>query len=49
MYVRGLDHSWSLNGLNGLGTFSCPGGYGCFRGLCFEVLQLNGCLVYFNL
>ena len=32
-YARGLDNSWSLNGLNGLGYFI---------GSLFKVLQLTG-------
>ena len=31
-----------LSYFNGLGSFSWLGGFGCFRGLCFEVLQLTG-------
>ena len=42
MYVRGLDKSRSLNVLNSFGSFSWLGGFGCFRGLCFEVLQSTG-------
>ena len=41
-YARGLDNSWSLNGLNGLGSFSFLGGLGYFIGSLFKVLQLTG-------